>query len=73
VGTLVGLNFNYAWAWYTWREAHEYFMTPPAVFLWAMTTFCDVVYAIVFTRVRRSEKVLTDGRKVAGGGHVKEI
>ncbi|KAK4112270.1 hypothetical protein N656DRAFT_798611 [Canariomyces notabilis] len=62
-GTLVGLNFNYGWAWYTWPEAHEYFMSAPAIFIWAVTTVCDILYALVFYRVRRSEKVFGDGRR----------
>ncbi|KAH7006758.1 hypothetical protein EDB80DRAFT_751546 [Ilyonectria destructans] len=65
LGTLVGLNINYGWAWYTWTEAHGYFMSAPGVFLWGMTTICDIVYAIVFAQVRRNERVLPDGRKAA--------
>lgn len=70
-GTLIGLNINYAWAWYAWREAHEYFMSPLAVFLWGTTTICDLIYPVVFTYIRRSERVLADGRKIAGGSNGK--
>ncbi|KAK5991520.1 Terpene cyclase ascF [Cladobotryum mycophilum] len=65
-GTLVGLNINYGWAWYTWTEAHEYFVSSPGIFMWSITTICDILYAIILLNVKRSEKVLADGRKVAG-------
>ncbi|KAF7562618.1 hypothetical protein G7046_g1525 [Stylonectria norvegica] len=65
VGTLVGLNINYGWAWYTWPEAHGYFMSAPGVFLWGLTTVVDVIYAIVFAQIKRNERVLADGRKAA--------
>jgi hypothetical protein len=52
--------------WYFWNEAHEYFMSPFAVLLWATALVCDVVYPFIFAQIRKSEKVLEDGRKIAG-------
>lgn len=65
MGTLVGLNLNYAWAYYTWPEAHEYFVSAPAVFIWGVTTICDIIYGFVLYHVKSFEKKLSDGRKVA--------
>ncbi|KAG9258399.1 uncharacterized protein F5Z01DRAFT_689703 [Emericellopsis atlantica] len=69
LGTGIGLNFNYWWAWYTWPEAHGYFMSPPAIFIWGLTTVCDIVYGFVFWNVKSTERDLPDGRKVAGFHH----
>nr|BAZ95876.1 terpene cyclase [Fusarium sp. NBRC100844] len=73
LGTFIGLNISYGWAWYTWPEAHAYFMSEPAIFLWGITTVCDIVYAIVFAKVRRNERVLEDGRKMAPRHEGKEL
>jgi hypothetical protein len=48
-------------------------MSPFAVVLWGTALICDLIYPIVFTRIRASEKVLADGRKVASDGvHMNE-
>jgi hypothetical protein len=60
------MHLNYGWMWYFWTEAHEYFMNPFAVLLWATALVCDVAYPFVFAQIRKSEKVSEDGRKIAG-------
>ncbi len=67
LGTLIGLDMVYAWSWYAWREATEYFLNPFAIFLWSTNVVCDLIYPFVFARIRRTERVLQDGRKAAGG------
>ncbi|KAH8812525.1 hypothetical protein F5884DRAFT_832161 [Xylogone sp. PMI_703] len=66
IGSLAGLPLCYGWGWYFWREAHEYFMSPFSIFLWVTGLTCDLVYPFVLWQVRKSEKVLPDGRKVRG-------
>jgi hypothetical protein len=53
--------------WLYWREAHEYFMTPFAIFLWGSALVCDLIYPFVFYRIRKTERVLADGSKVPAG------
>ena len=65
-GSVVGLYLVYGWEWFFWREAHEYFMSPFAIFLWGTSFTCDGVYAYALWRVQKTELVLEDGRKVAG-------
>ncbi|KAI9651522.1 MAG: hypothetical protein M1829_002700 [Trizodia sp. TS-e1964] len=64
LGSIIGFNFMYAWEWYFWREAHEYFMSPFAVFLWASSLLCDFIYPYALWRIKKSERVLLYGRKV---------
>jgi len=52
--------------WYMWREAHEYFVSPLGVVLWMTSLVMDLVYAVLLFQVKRSERVLEDGRKDAG-------
>ncbi|KAL3424677.1 hypothetical protein PVAG01_03958 [Phlyctema vagabunda] len=66
LGSVVGLDAQYAWAWYYWRDAHEYFMSPFSVFLWSTGLLCDAVYPFVLWRVRKTERVAEDGRKIRG-------
>ncbi|KUJ24430.1 uncharacterized protein LY89DRAFT_679574 [Mollisia scopiformis] len=66
LGSVFGLYGNYGWEWWMWREAHEYFMSPFAVFMWVTCLVCDLVYPFFFARIRRTEKVLLDGRKAPG-------
>jgi hypothetical protein len=56
--------------WFLWREAHEYFMSPFGVFLWGTALACDLVYPFVFAEVRKTEEVLPDGSKLAGGSKI---
>lgn len=41
-------------------------MSPFAVFLWATSLICDCLYPYVLWHIKNTEKVLGDGRKVAG-------
>jgi hypothetical protein len=66
MGSVFGLYGNYAWGWYMWREAHEYFLNPFSIFMWVTCLVCDLVYPFVFAAFKKTEKVLPDGRKVAG-------
>ena len=65
-GSIIGLYFVYGWEWYFWREAHEYFMSPFAVFLWGTSFICDSVYAYTLWQIQKTETVLADGRKMDG-------
>ncbi|TVY18345.1 Terpene cyclase andB [Lachnellula arida] len=69
-GSLIGLYLNYGAMWYMWREAHEYFMSPFGIFLWGTALVCDLIYPFVFAEIRKTEEVLPDGRKVAGGNKI---
>jgi hypothetical protein len=64
VGSITGLYCNYAWAWYFWREAHEYVMTPLAIFLCGTALLCDLIYPFVLASVKNTELLLPDGRKI---------
>lgn len=65
MGSILGLDLNYVWMWYYWREAHEYFLNPFVVLMWITALICDLVYPFVFAYFRRSESISADGRKVA--------
>jgi hypothetical protein len=41
-------------------------MNPFAVVLWVTALVCDLIYPFVFAQIRKSERILLDGRKVAG-------
>jgi hypothetical protein len=72
LGSVVGLYINYGWAWYMWREAHEYFMSPFGVFLWGTGLVCDLIYPFAFVRIKRTEILLPYGRKGAVGSDKKD-
>jgi len=40
-------------------------MSPFAVVLWVTALICDLIYPFFFAQIRKSERVLPDGRKVA--------
>lgn len=63
-GSILGLDLNYGWAWYFWREAHGYFMSPFAIFLWGTGLVRDLAYPLLYLQAQRTTKVLHDGRKV---------
>lgn len=71
LGSMVGLYMNYGWAWYMWREAHEYFMSPFGIFLWGTGLVCDLIYPFAFAGIKKTEMVLLDGRKAAVGSDMK--
>jgi hypothetical protein len=72
LGSVIGLYLNYGWAWYFWREAHEYFMSPFGVFIWGSGLVLDLAYAIIFWKVKITEEVFSDIRKIQGGGESKK-
>lgn len=41
-------------------------MSPFAVVLWVTALISDLIYPFAFAQIRKSERVLPDGRKVAG-------
>jgi hypothetical protein len=61
-GSITGLYCNYAWAWYFWREAHEYVLTPFSIFLCGTALLCDLAYPFVLASVLKTELVLPTGR-----------
>ncbi len=64
IGSIPGFYLVYGWDWYFWREAHEYFMSPFALFLWVTSLICDCVYPYALWRIKKkTEEVLGDGRK----------
>ncbi|KAF2838696.1 hypothetical protein M501DRAFT_935173 [Patellaria atrata CBS 101060] len=66
IGSFLGLPVGYGILWYHWREAHEYFMSPFSVFMWTTTTISDVIYPFLLAYVRKTERTLSDGRKLPG-------
>lgn len=70
----MGFHGYYAWVWYVWPEAHAYFMSVAGIMLWGTALIADLVYGVMFVGVRRSERILADGRRVAGGqGKEKKV
>lgn len=67
VGSLAGLNMNYAYCWWVWPEAHGYVAIPIVVLMMATWVIADLAYLVVLYNVRQTEVVLEDGRKVRGG------
>lgn len=65
---MMGLPVSTALLWWYWPEAHGFVLNPLGIFLIGTATLCDVVYPFVLRHVRLSEKVLPDGRIVAGAG-----
>lgn len=66
LGSILGFRLVYGWEWYFWREAHEYFMSPFAIFLWVISLIYDCVYPYAMWRIEKRERVLGDGRKLPG-------
>ncbi|KAH6385106.1 hypothetical protein HBI81_236310 [Parastagonospora nodorum] len=67
VGSLAGLNMNYAYCWWMWPEAHGYVVIPIVVLMMVTWVIADLAYLVVLYHVRQTEVVLGDGRKVRGG------
>ena len=57
--------------WWYWPEAHSYWTLPLSIFMCGLSFAFDVAYPFVLWRVRRTEKVLADGRLV--GAHASEL
>jgi len=72
LGSVIGLYINYGWAWYFWTEAHEYFMSPFAIFLWATGFVCDILYGYALWHIQKTETVMEDGRKISRNAMVKD-
>ncbi|EJD37353.1 hypothetical protein AURDEDRAFT_73359 [Auricularia subglabra TFB-10046 SS5] len=66
LGSATGMYAYYAWRWYFWPEAHEYFANPFALLLGVVGLLADAMYPLVFVQVRRTERVQPDGRKLRG-------
>lgn len=64
MGSVLGLYLYFGLAWYFWPEAHGYFVSPFGVFLWGSGLVSDLVYPFLLYRIRQTEKILPDGRKV---------
>ncbi|KZV91542.1 hypothetical protein EXIGLDRAFT_693587 [Exidia glandulosa HHB12029] len=64
LGTILGVYGAYAVRWWYWPEQHEYFVNPFALILMLVGLAADVVYVFVFAHIRKSETVLSDGRRV---------
>jgi hypothetical protein len=64
LGSVIGFYLVYGWEWYFWTEAHEYFMSPFALFLWVSSVICDFIYPYALWHIQKTEKVLPDGKKV---------
>ena len=66
LGTAIGLYAEYGWAWYFWRNAHEYVMSPFSLFLCGTGLLCDLAYPFLLRHIQKTERILPDGRKVSG-------
>lgn len=64
VGSVFGLNLNYVYCWWAWPQAHGYVAIPIAVFFMASWVLADLAYLVVLYRVRQTETVQVDRRKV---------
>jgi len=71
LGSFFGLNVVFAWMWWTWPEAHPYFINPVAICLLVTWFVADIAYLVVLRDVKKTETVLKDGRKVRGGMKMK--
>jgi hypothetical protein len=67
LGSVAGLVAYYGYCWYVWPEAHRYFVNPVAVVMSGTWVTADLAYFVVLRRVKRTEVVLSDWRKVRGG------
>jgi len=67
-GTIIGLHMFWGFGYYFWPAGHAYFMTPFSIFLWSSGLAADLIYPFVFHQIRKTEKVLPDGRKAPGNG-----
>lgn len=44
----------------------RYFMSSFSIVLWGTALLCDLIYPFLFAQIRKSERVLPDGRKIPG-------
>lgn len=73
MGTCLGLFICSGYLWWHWPAAHGYIVNPFAVFLCVTSFACDVAYPIMLWRVRKTERVLPDGRIVMGAARARGI
>ncbi|ORY58490.1 uncharacterized protein BCR38DRAFT_447456 [Pseudomassariella vexata] len=66
VGSVSGMGLCNALLWWYWPEAHGYFLHPLGVFMCGLSLLCDLSYPFLLWQVRRTERMLPDGRLVAG-------
>lgn len=67
-GSVLGYFAWFLWRLVFWPEAHGYVASPFAMVLWAAAFLSDCAFPFVLWSVRKSERVLSDGRKI--GSHV---
>ncbi|KAF2475155.1 phospholipase D/nuclease [Lindgomyces ingoldianus] len=65
-GSLSGQVIYYGYCYYVWSEAHGYFMSRFSVCLWMTWILADLAYLVVLKKVKGSEIILKDGRKIRG-------
>jgi hypothetical protein len=66
LGSVARLNRYYAYCWWVWPEAHEYFIDPFAVCLWVTWVAAALAYLLILGVVKRTEIALKSGRKLRG-------
>ena len=54
VGSLAGLNLNYAYCYWVWPEAHGYYTNPLAVVMLVTWVVADWAYLVVLGNVQRT-------------------
>lgn len=62
----MGLPVTCGLLWWYWPEAHDFVFHPLSVIMMTTIFACDLTYPILLAYVRRTERVLLDGRIVAG-------
>ncbi|KAH8647255.1 hypothetical protein BX600DRAFT_484536 [Xylariales sp. PMI_506] len=70
VGTVSGMVLCNGVLWWYWPEAHSYFTTSMGIFMCGLALICDLAYPVILWHVRKTEKMLPDGRLVRGPGGV---
>ncbi|KAI5920885.1 hypothetical protein F4810DRAFT_394656 [Camillea tinctor] len=67
IGSIVGLGFTNIVLWWHWPEAHGYVTTPVSIFILGFSFLCDALYGFVLWQVRKTERLLPNGRLARGG------
>ncbi|KXJ86526.1 hypothetical protein Micbo1qcDRAFT_126044 [Microdochium bolleyi] len=65
-GSIFGLQLAPGMLWWYWPEAHQFWVSPMALFMSGFAILCDIAYPVVLWQVRKTEVQLPDGRLVAG-------
>ncbi|KAF2812242.1 uncharacterized protein BDZ99DRAFT_507581 [Mytilinidion resinicola] len=66
IGSVVGAEAVWVSGWYFWPEGFPYVFNPFGVFIWATALACDLAYPILLWRIRKTERMLSDGSKASG-------